>query len=110
MENTTPKSRLINRNINAATGRSSIRLEPEIWDALFEICAREKIVMGELVRKIDEAREIGGRTSAVRTFTFNYFREAATEDGHRSANHGLSVSPIALSHELGSETVLRGSP
>ena len=82
-------SRLINRNIVAASGRSSMRLEPEIWEALFEICRRENIAMAELVRKVDGGREIGGRTSAIRVFAFNYFRQAATEHGHRLAGHGV---------------------
>ena len=84
-------SRLINRNIVAASGRSSMRLEPEIWDALSEICRRENVPLGELVRKVDGGRQAGGRTSAVRVFAFNYFRAAATEEGHRSAGHGNSA-------------------
>lgn len=52
-------SRLINRNFNAGSGRSSMRLEPEIWEALLEICARGKMAMGELVRKVDDERQIG---------------------------------------------------
>ncbi|MBC7637762.1 MAG: ribbon-helix-helix domain-containing protein, partial [Acetobacteraceae bacterium] len=31
-------SRLINRNVIAKSGRTSMRLEPELWDALREIC------------------------------------------------------------------------
>ncbi len=89
-------SRLVNRNIVAASGRSSMRLEPEIWDALFEICRRENLAMGELVRKIDGGREIGGRTSAIRVFAFNYFRQAATEEGHRLAGHGSTcIAPAS---------------
>ena len=67
-----------------------MRLEPEIWDALFEICRRENVAMADLVRRVDVGREIGGRTSAVRVFAFNYFRQAATEEGHRTAGHGAS--------------------
>ena len=81
-------SRLINRNIVAMHGRSSMRLEPEIWDALAEICRRENVALGDLVRKVDTTRDVGGRTSAVRTYAFNYFRAAATEEGHRAAGHG----------------------
>ena len=92
MDTGSTSSRLINRNIVAATGRSSMRLEPEIWDALFEICRRENIAMADLVRKVDGGREVGGRTSAIRVFAFNYFREAATEDGHRMAGHGESAT------------------
>jgi predicted DNA-binding ribbon-helix-helix protein len=29
-----PRSRLVNRNVVAGTGRTSMRLEPELWDAL----------------------------------------------------------------------------
>lgn len=88
-------SRLINRNIVAATGRSSMRLEPEIWDALFEICRRENIAMGDLVRKVDGGREVGGRTSAIRVYAFNYFRNAATNEGHKLAGHGSDDAAVA---------------
>ena len=88
IDDTATKSRLINRNIIAESGRSSMRLEPEIWDALFEICKRENTTMAMLVKKVDGGREIGGRTSAIRVFAFNYFRQAATETGHRLAGHG----------------------
>ena len=39
-------SRLINRNIVAERGRTSMRLEPELWDMLAEICEREAHDMG----------------------------------------------------------------
>src|ERR1700712_5391214 len=95
MDYTLTTSRLINRNIVAATGRSSMRLEPEIWDALFEICRREKLAMGDLVRKVDGGREVGGRTSAIRVFAFNYFRQAATNEGHTIAGHGEEAPAVA---------------
>jgi len=82
------QSRLINRNIVAARGRSSMRLEPEIWDALQEICRRERLLMGDLVRRVEQGSGAVARTSAVRVFAFAYFRAAATEDGHRAAGHG----------------------
>ena len=81
-------SRLVNKNIIAAGGRTSMRLEPELWSALGEICLRERINTGELVRRIEASNPEGGRTSAVRVFIVNYFRAAATEEGHRAAGHG----------------------
>ena len=33
-------SRLVNRNVVAGRGRTSMRMEPELWDALLEICQR----------------------------------------------------------------------
>ena len=75
-------SRLINRNVIARTGRTSMRLEPELWDALQDICQRETISLSELVQRIerDDAQagpHPGGRTSAIRVYLVTYFRNLA---------------------------------
>ncbi len=85
-------SRLINRNVVAERGRTSMRLEPELWEALLEICGREGEDMSSLVRKVEQSGHAGGRTSAVRVFVLSYFRDAATEAGHVSAGHGALSS------------------
>ena len=64
-------SRLVNKNVIAATGRTSMRLEPELWNALSEICLRERVNTGEMVRRIEANNHQGGRTSAVRVFIVN---------------------------------------
>ncbi|MGI3775825.1 MAG: ribbon-helix-helix domain-containing protein [Janthinobacterium lividum] len=71
------ESRLVNRNINATAGRTSMRLEPEFWDALREICQRESLVQAELIREIEQNASAVGRTSAVRVHILQYFRNAA---------------------------------
>jgi predicted DNA-binding ribbon-helix-helix protein len=81
-------SRLINRNVVAERGRTSMRLEPELWEALLEICGREGQDMSALVRKVEQNGHAGGRTSAVRVFVMSYFRDAATEAGHLASGHG----------------------
>ena len=81
-------SRLVNRNVVAGRGRTSMRLEPELWDALMEICQRERRDMSQLVREIEAIGHSGGRTSAVRVFVLEYFRVAASESGHEAAGHG----------------------
>ncbi|MEO8715112.1 MAG: ribbon-helix-helix domain-containing protein [Acetobacteraceae bacterium] len=83
-----PRSRLVNRNVIAGTGRTSMRLEPELWEALGEICDREGQDLHELTRAIDALRLRGGRTSAVRVYVLQYFRAAATEAGHAASGHG----------------------
>lgn len=88
-------SRLVNRNVTAAGGRTSMRLEPEIWDALAEICRREGCDLRGLIRRIDKETLQGGRTSAVRVFVLQYFRAAATEEGHAAAGHGRAAPPPA---------------
>jgi predicted DNA-binding ribbon-helix-helix protein len=81
-------SRLINRNVVAGRGRTSMRLEPELWDALLEICSREAADLNTIVRQVEATGHSGGRTSAVRVFVLSYFREAASESGHVAAGHG----------------------
>ena len=87
-------SRLVNRNVIAGRGRTSMRLEPELWDALYEICQREQVPVGEIVRRAELRHRSGGRTSAVRVFVLDYYRSAATEPGHAAAQHG-SRNPVA---------------
>jgi predicted DNA-binding ribbon-helix-helix protein len=70
-----------------------MRLEPELWDALDEICRRERKSLGGLVKEIEGAGQPGGRTSAVRVYVLNYFRAAATAEGHRLAGHGAIEPP-----------------
>ena len=53
-----------------------------------EICRRERVQLGDLVRRVEGKGGEGGRTSAVRVYAFEYFRNAATEDGHIEAGHG----------------------
>ena len=74
-----------------------MRLEPELWKALTEIGARERKDVSSLVRKAEGKENPGGRTSAVRVFVMDYFRSAATEDGHAAVGHGvLPHGPIEM--------------
>jgi predicted DNA-binding ribbon-helix-helix protein len=65
-----------------------MRLEPELWDALLEVCQREGRDLNQVIRNVDSMRFAGTRTSAVRVFLLHYFRCAATEMGHVMAGHG----------------------
>jgi predicted DNA-binding ribbon-helix-helix protein len=98
-------SRLINRNVVAERGRTSMRLEPELWEALLEICGREGRDMSSLVRKVEQSGHAGGRTSAVRVFVLSYFRAAATEAGHATVGHGA----LAVNGHPGSGHIAPGS-
>lgn len=67
-------SRSVNRNVTVRGERTSIRLEPEFWDALEEVCRREEIATGELVLRAEEDYGGGTRTGAVRVYLLTYFR------------------------------------
>lgn len=63
-----------------------------MWDALSEICAREGRSVHEICTQIDSERRQSGLTAAVRVFILNYFREAATEEGHALASQRRNIS------------------
>ncbi len=93
-------SRLVNRNVISLRGRTSMRLEPELWEALHEICHRECLGLGTLIKRVEEHGHPGGRTSAVRVYVLRYFRDAGTEDGHHGAGHGPMQVSAASVREL----------
>ena len=104
-------SRLVNRNVTASRGRTSMRLEPELWDALQEICERERLTMGEVVRRIEKRGHPGGRTSAVRVHVLEYFRGAANDQGHRAAGHGtLPLAPPAHAAREDAQSAVASGP
>ncbi len=73
-------STLINKNIVVAGHRTSMRLEPEMWDALSEICTREKSSIKDICTLIDSSRGPTSLTSAVRVFILAYFRLAVANN------------------------------
>lgn len=76
------------RNVTVAGRRTSLRMEPEMWDALQEVSQREKVSLHDLCTSVSKKRGLHSMTAAIRVFLLNYFRAAATEAGHRKAGHG----------------------
>ena len=81
-------SSLVQRNVSVGLRRTTVRLEPAMWDALGEICEREKLSLNDLCGRIAGRRSASSLTAAVRVFVMSYFRAAATEDGHIRTGHG----------------------
>ncbi|MCZ6448149.1 MAG: ribbon-helix-helix domain-containing protein [Alphaproteobacteria bacterium] len=79
---------LVNRNVTIEGRRTSLRLEPTMWDAFDEICHRETITRNQLCETIYQFKHASTLTAGVRAFVVNYYRAAATEDGHASMGHG----------------------
>ncbi len=83
------KCGLVSRNITISTHRTSVRLEPEMWVGLREICRREHVSIHDIATVVAVRKAEGSSmTAALRVFVMTYFRMAATEDGHNSAGHG----------------------
>jgi predicted DNA-binding ribbon-helix-helix protein len=81
-------STLINRNVTVGGRRTSMRLEPAMWEALQQVCTREGKSLNELVTEIDRQRSESSLTAAIRVYLLRYFCAAATDEGHRLAGHG----------------------
>ena len=81
-------STLVSRNITLQDRRTSVRLEPAMWDALDEICRREDRSIHELCTMVDRQRRESKLTAAIRVFVMAYFRAASTDQGHAEAGHG----------------------
>jgi predicted DNA-binding ribbon-helix-helix protein len=83
------KSTLVSRNVTVLGRRTSVRLEPEMWNSLREIARREDCKTHDIcslihLRKNDNT----SLTAAIRVFIMLYFRAASTENGHERAGHG----------------------
>lgn len=69
---------LESRNVTVGNKRTSMRLEPQMWNAIEEIAAREGVTINNLCTQIDKKRTdlavTVGLTSATRVFIIAYFR------------------------------------
>lgn len=94
---------LIGRNIRVDGHRTSVRLEPAMWNAFHEIGRREDRSIDDLASDIARIKkDETSLTAAIRVFIMAYFKEAATEDGHKAAGHGLDQGQ----KPLGADTAL----
>lgn len=60
-----------------------------MWEALREISVREQAAVSVLVTEIAAGQAASSLTSAIRLFLLDYFRSAASEEGHAAAGHGM---------------------
>jgi len=89
-----PHEQLHSRNVRVAGHRTSVRLEPAMWEALRRICERERTTIHDLVTVIAARQPASSLTAAIRVYLLVYFQAAATDDGHRRAGHGGLAAPL----------------
>lgn len=83
------RTSLVSRNITVMGKRTSVRLEPEMWNSLQEIAKREQCKIHDLCSLISLRKNPDtSLTAAIRVFLMLYYRAASTEDGHIRAGHG----------------------
>src|ERR1700691_332266 len=86
------RSSLVIRNVNVHGHRTSVRLEPQMWDSMTEICRREFCTPDHVCSYVAERTPPqDSLSSSLRAFILEYFRKSSTEDGHMSAGHGRNM-------------------
>jgi predicted DNA-binding ribbon-helix-helix protein len=83
----TSPSALTIRNIVVDGHRTSVRLEPVMWEALRDIAGFRGVHLNDLVTEIDRQRVVPNLTAAIRVYIVNYYRTAA------SGINGTAVVP-----------------
>jgi len=74
-------SSLVIHNIVVAGHRTSVRLEPVMWEALQDIAQRQHTSVHDLVTEIDRRRTASSLTAAIRVFIVDFYRAAALQRG-----------------------------
>lgn len=83
------RSTLVSKNVTVLGRRTSIRLEPEMWQALVDIASREKCSIHDICSLVCMRRTRNSSlTAAIRVFIMLYYRAACTKEGHLRAGHG----------------------
>ncbi|MCK5518286.1 MAG: ribbon-helix-helix domain-containing protein [Alphaproteobacteria bacterium] len=76
---------LQSRNVRIHKRRTSVRLEPEMWNALNEIAELERCSVHDLCGAVHDLKEIGASfTASLRVFMMEYYRSVALVNGHVS--------------------------
>ncbi len=71
------KSSLVCRNVVVNGHRTSIRLEPTLWQALDFICKSRSCHINDVCSEVADMQTEGGFTSAVRTFVVSSLLETS---------------------------------
>jgi predicted DNA-binding ribbon-helix-helix protein len=89
-DNDNSLSTLVIRNIVVAGHRTSVRLEPAMWEALRDIGRRLGLTIHDLVTQIDRDRTASSLTAAIRVYIVDFYRAAFL--GQRV----IEVEPISV--------------
>lgn len=80
---------LVTRRIWAGAHRTSCRFDALTWRALHDIAARGRVSVQELCGAINSEKPRAlSFSAAIRIAVLQYYRDAATEPGHKKVGHG----------------------
>ena len=68
------ESSLAMRNVVVGGHRTTVRLEPVMWDALHDIARQRQVTVDALVTDIDGRRTASSLTAAIRVYIVEFYR------------------------------------
>jgi len=85
------KSPVVKRSIVVAGHKTSVSLEEAFWNGMKEISGLRNMTLSELVGEIDNNRQQGNLSSAIRLFVLDHFKNRAasgpSEPKQREGRH-----------------------
>lgn len=68
------KSLVIKRSVVIAGHKTSVSLEDAFWKGLKEIASQRDMTLSDLIASIDNDRQYGNLSSAIRLFVLDFYR------------------------------------
>jgi predicted DNA-binding ribbon-helix-helix protein len=68
------KSVVIKRSVALAGHKTSVSLEDAFWKGLKEIASQRDMTLSDLIASIDNDRQYGNLSSAIRLFVLDFYR------------------------------------
>jgi predicted DNA-binding ribbon-helix-helix protein len=87
------KSPVVKRSIVIAGHKTSISLEDAFWKGLKEIAGSRHLTLSEMVASIDDGRQQGNLSSAIRLFVLDYYRTHIPAVAHGNHKNNGEISP-----------------
>jgi predicted DNA-binding ribbon-helix-helix protein len=87
------KSPVVKRSVVLAGHKTSVSLEDAFWMGLKEIAGRRLMTLSDLVSAIDETRQQGNLSSALRLFVLEFYRSQLPEIEGREGLHEMMGRP-----------------
>jgi predicted DNA-binding ribbon-helix-helix protein len=76
------KSPVVKRSIVIAGHKTSVSLEDAFWTGIKEIAAKRDVTLSDMVATIDQERQHGNLSSAIRLFVLDHYRGAQDRGAH----------------------------
>jgi predicted DNA-binding ribbon-helix-helix protein len=85
------KSSIVKRSVHPAGHKTSVSIEDDFWKALKDISSARDMTLSALIHEIDEQRNHGNLSSAIRLFVLKFYRRQVSAKVGDETHDRLSV-------------------